>query len=91
MPCLLTLFALAAPRTVLVILWLFSDFLGAYTTTFWPVLGFILMPMTTLAYAAAIQWNGSVTGFYFAIGLLAALIDLGVVGGGARTRRDRED
>lgn len=91
MPCLLTLFALAAPRTVLVILWLFSDFLGAYTTTFWPVLGFILMPMTTLAYAAAIQWNGSVTGFYFAMVLLAALIDLGVVGGGARTRRDRED
>lgn len=90
MPCLLTLFALVAPRTVIVLLWLFSDFMGAYSTTFWPVLGFILMPMTTLAYAAAIQWNESVTGFYFAMVLLAALMDLGVVGGGAKRRRDAD-
>ncbi len=92
MPCLLALIALAAPRFVIIFLVIFSDFIGeAYETTFWPVLGFFLLPTTTLAYAAAIQWNGSVEGWYFAMVLLAALIDLGVVGGGAQARRARDD
>ncbi|MEO0812459.1 MAG: hypothetical protein AAFY60_06315 [Myxococcota bacterium] len=89
MPCLLALIALATPRFVIVLLVIFSDFIGsAYQTVFWPVLGFFFLPTTTLAYAAAIQWNGSVQGGYFAMVLIAALIDLGVIGGGARARKN---
>ena len=91
MPCLIVLFALLTPRIVLVLVWLFSNnYLGrAYHTMVWPLLGFFLMPLTTLAYAFAINENGSVSGYYFFIVLVAALIDVGAVGGSARSRRRR--
>jgi uncharacterized membrane protein len=53
----------------------------------WPVLGFFFMPLTTLAYAWAINANGSVAGGYFVVVLLAALVDLGVLGGSSQSRR----
>lgn len=92
MPCLVGCLAITFPRFALALVFLFSGFLGrAYETTIWPLLGFFFMPLTTLAYAAAINWNESVSGGYFAMVLVAALIDLGLVGGsgwGARRRRD---
>ena len=88
MGCLLGCLALLTPRAVLVLVFLFSGFLGrAYDSTIWPLLGFFFMPLTTLAYAAAINWNEGVTGGYFVMVLLAALIDLGVVGGTGGNRR----
>ncbi|MEE8409394.1 MAG: hypothetical protein V3T05_07300 [Myxococcota bacterium] len=73
------------PRMALVLVFLFSDFLGrAYATTLWPLLGFLFMPLTTLAYATAINWNGEVTGLYFVMVLFAVLADLGLVGGSGR-------
>ncbi len=87
MPCLLTSLALFTPRFVIVLLVIFGDFIGrAYEGTLWPLLGFFFMPMTTLAYAAAINWNGSVSGLYFVMVLVAALLDLGFIGGSSRTR-----
>jgi len=93
MPCFVGCLAVAFPRLALGLVFLFSNFLGrAYETTLWPLLGFFFMPLTTLAYAAAINWNGSVTGGYFAMVLVAALFDLGLVGGsGWRARRRRDD
>jgi len=82
MPCLLVLLAFFTPRLVLVLVWLFSGFLGrAYESSIWPLMGFFFMPLTTLTYAAAINWHGSVSGFYFFAVLLAALSDMGVIGG----------
>jgi hypothetical protein len=82
MPCLVGCLAVAAPRFALFLVWLFSNFLGrAYESFVWPFLGFFFMPLTTLAYAAAVNWNGSVSGWYFALVLVAALSDLGFVGG----------
>jgi hypothetical protein len=94
MPCLLVLIALIFPRLVLLLVWLFSDYLGrAYHTVLWPVLGFLFMPLTTLAYAWAINSYGAVSGAPFFVVLLAALIDLGAIGGGghraSRRYRDR--
>lgn len=90
MPCLLGLLAFFMPRVVLTALYLFSNFLGrAYKTHLWPLLGFFFMPCTTLAYAAAMNWHGSVEGAYFVIVLMAALVDLGVVGSGFRGGRSR--
>jgi hypothetical protein len=89
MACLITLLALLTPRVALVLVVVFSDFIGrAYESCIWPLLGFFFMPLTTLAYAAAINWNeGSVSGFYFFMVLLAAMIDLGTFGSGRLARR----
>lgn len=85
MGCLVGCLALLTPRIALVLVFLFSGFLGrAYETAMWPLLGFFLLPLTTLAYAAAINWNGEVTGFYFVMVLVAVLVDLGLIGGSGR-------
>jgi hypothetical protein len=73
---------------------LFSDYIGrAYETRLWPLLGFFFMPLTTLAYAWAINSHGSVDGGYLVVVVVAALIDWGIIGGSARNRygaRDRK-
>ena len=90
MPCCLALIALSAPRIALVLVWLFSDYLSrAYETLWVPILGFFFLPTTTLAYAWAINSHGEVKGFPLAVVIIAALIDLGVIGG-SRRRRDRK-
>ena len=89
--CIVALIALVTPRIALLLVVIFSDFIGrAYESWIWPLLGFFFLPLTTLAYAAAINWNdGSVSGVYFFIVLVAALIDLGVIGGSATRRRQQ--
>jgi hypothetical protein len=90
MPCIVALIAFFFPRLLLLCIWLFSHYLDrAYQTVLWPLLGFIFMPMTTLAYAWAINTNGTVNGGYFFVVLLSALIDLGVIGGSSRAGRRR--
>lgn len=87
MPCLLALLSLLAPRLVIILLAIFSSYLSsAYQTILWPVLGFFFMPFTTLAYAWAINSNGSVAGFYLAVVVVAVLFDLGSMGGGYSQR-----
>lgn len=87
MPCLLALVAFFFPRLVIVLLVLFSDYIGrAYQTVLWPLLGFFFLPYTTLAYAWAINTAGSVHGWYLVVVVVAVLLDLGVVGGGSRAR-----
>ncbi len=88
MPCLIGCLALATPRLAVVLVVIFSDFIGrAYQTTLWPLLGFFFMPLTTLAYAWAINTNSSVAGPYLIVVVVAVLIDLGILGGGEATRR----
>ncbi len=48
-------------------------------------LGFFFLPLTTLAYAWAINSHGSVSGLPLAVVILAVLIDLGIIGSGAHT------
>ncbi|MHC4767194.1 MAG: hypothetical protein ACYTEI_00615 [Planctomycetota bacterium] len=90
MPCLIGLLALVFPRLAIILVVIFSDYIGnAYQTWIWPLLGFIFMPLTTLAYAWAINANGSVEGFHLVMVVLAALLDLGIIGGGATNRQVR--
>lgn len=94
MPCLLGCLALAVPRVVIVLVFIFSDYLEhAYVTAVWPLLGFIFFPTATLAYAFAINQNYSLTGIYMVIFVIAVLIDLGLIGSGShqgyRYRRPR--
>ncbi len=90
MPCFLALIAFFFPRAALILLWLFSNYLArAYTGALLPILGFIFLPYTTLAYAWAKNSHGSVDGVYLVVVIVAALVDLGVIGGGARARGRR--
>ncbi len=82
MPCLIALLAIPLPRLAIILVVIFSDYIGtAYSTFLWPLLGFIFMPVTTLAYAWAIHSSGSVAGVQLVIVVLAVLIDLGIIGG----------
>jgi hypothetical protein len=88
--CLLALLALVSPRLVLFLLWIFSDVLSrAFDSWVVPLLGFFLLPWTTLAYAAFWDWGpgNHVTGIeWFFVGL-AFFIDLSAWAGGRRVRR----
>lgn len=82
MPCLAAAIGLIFPRFTMILLVIFSDYLGrAYDTTIWPLLGFFFAPYTTLAYAFAINHHGSVEGMHLVLVVVAVLVDLGVIGG----------
>jgi hypothetical protein len=83
MGCLAVLVAIAVPRFVMVVLWLFSNYLSdAYGTWVWPLLGFFFLPTTTLAYAIAQHSSEGVQGWGLVLVVLGVLIDFGVFGGG---------
>jgi hypothetical protein len=86
--CLVALLALISPRLAIFVLWLFSNVLDrAYDDWIVPVLGFFLLPWTTLAYA--VMWSSSdrVAGFEWFIVVLAFVIDLGAYASRGRARR----
>jgi len=92
MHCLMGCLALLTPRLAIVLVFLFSNYLGrAYQGPLWPVIGFFFMPLTTLAYAWAVNTIGTVTGIYLVVVVIAVLLDLGLIGTSARSRRRRED
>jgi hypothetical protein len=75
--CFVALLALFSPRLALIALWIFGDLLSrAFDDWIVPVLGFFLLPWTTLAYA--VMWSSSrgVEGFEWFIVILAFVIDL---------------
>jgi hypothetical protein len=69
--CLIGAVVLVLPRTIMVVLWIFTDYLStAFGSWVWPLLGFFLFPTTTLAYAVAEnRYDG-------------AILDLGALGSG---------
>lgn len=90
MPFIVGCFALAMPRLAIILVAIFSNYMGrAYHSVVWPFLGFLFMPLTTLAYAWAINSRGSVQGFYLVVVVIAVLLDLGLVGGSASRRRTK--
>lgn len=91
MPCFVASIAFFFPRLAIILTAIFSDYIGrAFNHEWlWPVLGFFFMPYTLLAYALAKNANGSVDGLYMVLVIVAVLVDLGVLGGGAQTSRKR--
>lgn len=84
--------AILLPRLTLFCIMLFSDYLGrAYETILWPLLGFFFLPLTTLAYAFGKNHgpDGSISGWYLVLMVIAVLIDLGSAGHGGQSARKR--
>jgi hypothetical protein len=88
MPCILILILLGLPRVALLLLFFGGTYLGnAYAGNFWPAMGFLFMPWTTLAYAWSVNTYGSVTGLGTVVLILGVLFDLGMLGASRRKRR----
>jgi hypothetical protein len=55
---------------------------GSFANWLWPALGFVFMPITTLAYVwAMVMSNKHIAGFYLAIVVMGVLLDLGLLTG----------
>ncbi len=88
--CLLVLVAAISPRLALFFTWLFTDRLSvAFSTWVWPVLGFFLLPWTTLVWTFAYAPVRGVTGVGWVLVVIAVLADLGLIGSARRRQRDR--
>jgi hypothetical protein len=90
MGCLVALLALISPRLALFVLWLFGDLLSRAFEDWWiPLLGFFLLPWTTLAYA--VMWTlgtNGVTGIEWFFVVLGFLADIGAFGHARNVRSD---
>jgi hypothetical protein len=87
--CLALLIAFLTPRFVIVVLWLFSDYLARAFESGWLALaGFFFLPTTTIWYAIAQNAFSTPGGGVSAGGIIVIAIgvavDLGLLGGGGR-------
>jgi len=78
--CLLTLTALF-PRVALVLMWLIGYTRTTFETYLWPLLGFVLMPYTTCAYAIGMNEAGGFQGWTLLVLVVAVILDVGHYGG----------
>jgi hypothetical protein len=84
MPCLVGCIGLMFPRLVLFILWLFTSVPAeVFQGWVWPLLDFLVMPYTTLAYIISHYWLGGMTGGGIIILVIGVLLDIGLLGGTA--------
>jgi len=90
MPCLILILFAAFPRIALVLLFFLSNYLQrAYHGLILPILGFIFLPLTTLAYAWMVNSGLPTTGINLLILIVAVIIDLSGWGGSEYHRRRR--
>jgi hypothetical protein len=88
MPCLIAIAAVAFPRIVILVLYFFTDWLsGVWTSVLVPLLGFLFLPLTLLAYAYLTKSGQPVDAFYIVIMVLAVAIDLGMFRGASKSRK----
>ena len=91
MPCLFVLVVLLFPRVALAVLFFFSAYLDRpyHDNLILLVLGFVFLPITTLAYAFMFNNGIPVVGINLLWIILAVVLDLGLLGGGYRSHRGR--
>ncbi len=78
MGCFVVLFALISPRLALFFVLVFSDWIARAFDGGWilPVLGFFLLPWTTLAYVVMWEIGDGVEGFAWFIVIFAFVVDV---------------
>lgn len=88
MCCVLALLAFLGPRLAIFLLWLFTNYLSrAFDGFLLPLLGFLFLPWTTIAFAIAQNEFGGPNGIGLLVIVIGFLADIGILGGGARSRR----
>ncbi|HWE68601.1 MAG TPA: hypothetical protein VG298_18310 [Acidimicrobiales bacterium] len=90
MGCLLALFAWISPRFVLALLYLFTSRLTLAFSSGWEgLIGFFLVPYTTLFYALVYRPGVGVHGFGWIIVALGVVMDLSSLDFGRRAQNRR--
>ncbi len=90
MGCLLALLAAISPRFVIFLLWVFTDRLTIAFRSGWEgIIGFLLLPYTTLFYALVYAPGKGVDPFGWLIVALGVVCDLSSHLFGSRARRYR--
>ena len=89
MGCIFAVVALAVPRVLMFFAFLLTDWFGrSFETRLWPILGFVFMPYTTLAYLAAmLNNNHTLSGGWLVLFIVAIVVDVGHWGGSGLTYR----
>jgi len=81
MPCLILVIALAFPRVIIALLWLFTNFFhGVYQGIVIPILGFLFLPLTLLVYTYVSKTYPHMELPQLIALAIAVIIDLGLVG-----------
>jgi len=89
MPVLLLLLGLLAPRVILCLAWCGGVFNDVWSSFLWPLLGFIFLPYTTLAYGLSHAYGDGVEGIWLVVFIVAVLMDFGTHGSSASKSRRR--
>ena len=90
MPCFFLLIVLAFPRVAIAAIWLTSTYLQRAFPEgmLLPIIGFLFLPLTLLVYAWEMNSGMALSGVNLVWLLLAVIVDMGGLGGGAhRSRR----
>jgi hypothetical protein len=90
--CLIAIASAITPRLVLIVMWLTDYTTRAFESGLWPTIGFFVLPTTTVAWAIAsneLSSGGEIRLGGVIVIVIGLVLDLGLVGGGARARRRR--
>ena len=84
--CIVAIGALIGPRVAIVAWWLLDParWALAFSSALWPILGFFLLPWTTLVYVWVAP--GGIDTLGLIVLVLAVIVDIGAYGGGYRSR-----
>jgi len=84
--CIVAIGALIGPRVAIVAWWLLDParWALAFSSALLPILGFILLPWTTVVYVWLAPGGIDTLGLIFLV--LAVIVDVGAYGGGYRSR-----
>ena len=92
MGCVVAVIGMGLPRLAILASWLNDPALwgSTFSSQLWPVLGFVFLPWTTLAWALVYAPIKGVTGFGWVIVAFAFFADISVHVGSAKARRQRD-
>ncbi len=90
MPCLIGIIGFFFPRVVIVLLYLLTGWWqGVFDGILVPILGFLFMPITLLAYGICYHYTDMWSVSSVVIMIIAVISDLGLWGNSAKARRRR--
>jgi hypothetical protein len=87
MCCIVSIVVLLGPRLGIIVWWLFdmARWERTFNTFIWPLIGFIFLPWTTLAYV--LVFPAGIIGLDWLWLALGVFLDIGAYTGGFRSRR----